>query len=144
MSGRGWGGFSCHLTRTLITAEAEPSTALASAEPRLWTHVRAGAAGGRCCSLVLCSWDATESPDLVGFAFKDCNLGAAPFPGSGRGLRKQHSTVGSTDVLLDQMHLPAPALVPLHPCAGLVPAVSWGTCGSCPASFATRLGLKGW
>lgn len=69
MSGRGWGGFSCHLTRTLITAEAEPSAAPVSAELWLRAHVGAGAAGGRCHSLSPCSWDATESPDLVGFAF---------------------------------------------------------------------------
>lgn len=147
MSGRGWGGFSCRLTWTLITAEAEPSTALASAEPRLRAHVGAGAAGGRCCSLDLCSWDATESPDLVGFTFKDCNLGAVPFAGQDLATGRGSSTAPSesADVLLFRSKTSTllPELVPLHSCTGLVPAVSWGTCGSCPTSFATRLGLKG-
>lgn len=108
MSGRGWGGFSCHLTWTLITAEAEPSTALASAEPRLRAHVGAGAAGGRCRSLGLCSWDATESPDLVGFTFKDCNLGAVPFAGQDPATGRGSSTAPSEVLMsfyLDQRHL---------------------------------------
>lgn len=70
MSGRGWGGFSCRLTRTSITAEAEPSAAPVSAEPGLRARVGDGAAGGRCRSLGPCRWDATESLYLVGFCFQ--------------------------------------------------------------------------
>jgi len=126
--GRCWGGFSCCLTRTLITAAAEP--ALASAEPRLRAHVGAGAAGGRCHSLGRCSWDATESPNLVGFKFAACGLSPSPSR-----IRPQVEDRERRCPFRSKASALLPTLVPWHPGAGLDLALFWGTCGSCQAGF---------
>lgn len=133
MAGRGWGGFGCHLTQTLITAAAEPALH-SRLRSRGCGHTPGPGPLGRCCSLGPCSWDGTGSSDLVGFAFQDCNPGLCPSLGR---IWPQVEDTAPLGAHLDPFRSQTSAPLPVLGWSLLSP-------GEPVASFTARLGWKGW